>query len=80
MVTELEELRKSANRLLDEVEKAVVGKRETLELVLLAIMAGGHVLIEDFPGLANELLPDPVHPGPDALGHHGFLDFQSEHR
>jgi MoxR-like ATPase len=56
MVTELEELRKSANRLLDEVEKAVVGKRETLELVLLAIMAGGHVLIEDFPGLAKTLI------------------------
>jgi MoxR-like ATPase len=55
-VTKLEELHKSANLLLDEVEKAVVGKRQVLELVLLAIMADGHVLIEDFPGLAKTLI------------------------
>jgi MoxR-like ATPase len=42
--------------LLDEVEKAVVGKREALELVLLALLADGHVLIEDLPGLAKTLL------------------------
>ncbi len=42
--------------LLDEVEKAVVGKREALELVLMALLADGHVLIEDLPGLAKTLL------------------------
>ena len=52
----LEELHRSANRLLDEIERSVVGKRETLELVLLAILADGHVLIEDFPGLAKTLI------------------------
>ncbi len=52
----LEELHRSANRLLDEVEKAVVGKRAALELVLLAVLADGHVLIEDFPGLAKTLI------------------------
>ncbi|MBT8797149.1 AAA family ATPase [Microbacterium flavum] len=40
---------------LDEVERAIVGKREALELVLTAIVAGGHVLIEDFPGLGKTL-------------------------
>jgi len=50
------ELQQSASRLLDEVEKAVVGKRPVLELVLLAILADGHVLIEDFPGLAKTLM------------------------
>jgi MoxR-like ATPase len=40
---------------LDEVERAVVGKREALELVLLGMLADGHVLIEDFPGLAKTL-------------------------
>ncbi len=55
-MTELDDLHRSANLLLDEVEKAVVGKRPTLELVLLAIMADGHVLIEDFPGLAKTLI------------------------
>ena len=41
---------------LDEVERAVVGKRGALELVLLGILADGHVLIEDFPGLAKTLM------------------------
>jgi MoxR-like ATPase len=51
----VEELSKQAERILDEVERAVVGKREALELVLLGILADGHVLIEDFPGLAKTL-------------------------
>jgi len=45
-----------AERILGEVERAVVGKREALELVLLGILADGHVLLEDFPGLAKTLL------------------------
>jgi MoxR-like ATPase len=40
---------------LDEVEKAVVGKREMLELLLLSILCDGHVLIDDLPGLAKTL-------------------------
>jgi MoxR-like ATPase len=51
----IEELSQQAERILDEVERAVVGKREALELVLLGILADGHVLIEDFPGLAKTL-------------------------
>jgi MoxR-like ATPase len=34
----------------------VVGKREALELVLIGILADGHVLLEDFPGLAKTLI------------------------
>jgi MoxR-like ATPase len=45
-----------AARILDEVELAVVGKRSSLELVLLGILGDGHVLIEDFPGLAKTLI------------------------
>jgi MoxR-like ATPase len=48
--------RELAGSLLDEVERAVVGKREALELVLMALLANGHVLIEDLPGLAKTLL------------------------
>jgi MoxR-like ATPase len=51
----IEELSQQAERILDEVERAVVGKRDALELVLLGILADGHVLIEDFPGLAKTL-------------------------
>src|SRR5262247_3637616 len=52
----IEDLTAQAERILDEVERAVVGKREALELVLLGILADGHVLIEDFPGLAKTLI------------------------
>jgi MoxR-like ATPase len=44
-----------AGRVMDEVARAVVGKRETLMLVLAAILAKGHVLLEDFPGLGKTL-------------------------
>jgi MoxR-like ATPase len=44
-----------ARQVVDEVERAVVGKREMLELVLLAILSDGHVLIDDLPGLAKTL-------------------------
>ena len=50
------ELSERADRILTEVERAVVGKREALELVLLGLLADGHVLIEDFPGLAKTLI------------------------
>ena len=52
----VEEVAGRANAVLDEVERAVIGKREALELVLLGILADGHVLIEDFPGLAKTLM------------------------
>ena len=52
----IEELSQRADRILGEVERAVVGKRDALELVLIGILADGHVLIEDFPGLAKTLI------------------------
>ena len=44
------------DRILEEMERAIVGKREALELVLLGFLADGHVLIEDFPGLGKTLI------------------------
>src|SRR2546429_9974557 len=52
----IEEAATRADRVLDEIERAVVGKRDALELVLLGFLADGHVLIEDFPGLAKTLI------------------------
>jgi MoxR-like ATPase len=46
----------SCERILDEVERAIVGKREVLELVLLGLLADGHVLLEDVPGVAKTLI------------------------
>jgi len=43
-------------RVIEEVSKAIVGKREVLELVMLAILCDSHVLIEDYPGLAKTLM------------------------
>jgi MoxR-like ATPase len=50
------ELAERADRVLTEVERAVVGKRDALELVLIGMLADGHVLLEDFPGLAKTLI------------------------
>jgi len=50
------EVAERAARILDEVELAVVGKRDALELVLLGLLADGHVLIQDNPGLAKTLM------------------------
>jgi MoxR-like ATPase len=44
-----------AREVLDELERAVVGKRRPLSLVLAAVLAKGHVLLEDFPGLGKTL-------------------------
>jgi MoxR-like ATPase len=53
---ELSEVGARANAVIDEVEKAVIGKREALELLMLGLLADGHVLIEDYPGLAKTLM------------------------
>ena len=41
---------------LNEIERAVVGRRRSLELVLMGILASGHVLLEDLPGLGKTLI------------------------
>jgi MoxR-like ATPase len=43
-------------RILAEVERVIVGKRDAVTLVLLGILASGHILIEDLPGLGKTLL------------------------
>jgi len=50
------EVRAAADRVLSEVERVVVGKRPVLELILSGILADGHVLLEDYPGLAKTLI------------------------
>src|ERR671922_238130 len=55
-MSSVEDVAGRCDRILTEVERAVVGKRQALELVLLAFLADGHVLLEDFPGLAKTLI------------------------
>jgi MoxR-like ATPase len=52
----VQEIATRSDRILEEMDRAVVGKREALELVLLGFLADGHVLIEDFPGLGKTLI------------------------
>jgi len=52
---QLAQVSELSGRILDAVEQAVIGKREALTLVLSAVLAGGHVLLEDFPGLGKTL-------------------------
>ena len=44
------------NRILDEVSKVVIGKQDAKELLLIALLSQGHVLIEGFAGSAKTLL------------------------
>jgi MoxR-like ATPase len=53
---ELSDVGALSAKVLDEVERAVVGKRDALELLMLGLLADGHVLIEDYPGLAKTLM------------------------
>ncbi|KPU63938.1 magnesium chelatase [Thermococcus sp. EP1] len=52
----IEEVHEKGNEILNEVGKAIVGKREVLKLMLATILADGHILIEDLPGLAKTLM------------------------
>ncbi|MFD0518218.1 AAA family ATPase [Paractinoplanes durhamensis] len=49
------EVGRLAGAVLDSVGSVLVGKRDSLELVLAGILAGGHVLLEDLPGLGKTL-------------------------
>lgn len=52
----IDELAATTGAILDQIELAVVGKRPVLELVLAGLLADGHVLIEDVPGVAKTLI------------------------
>jgi len=52
----VEEVHEKSNLVLREVGKAIVGKENVLKMILTTILADGHVLIEDLPGLAKTLM------------------------
>ena len=51
-----ERIRDVAERLIGEVEKVIVGKRDVVELVTIAMLCEGHVLLEDVPGIGKTML------------------------
>ena len=44
------------HRILDNIEQVIVGKRESVEMVLMALLCDSHVLIEDIPGVGKTSL------------------------
>jgi len=55
-VSAVDEVSSLSRKVIAEVERAVVGKRSVLEMVMATALAGGHVLFEDFPGLGKTLI------------------------
>jgi MoxR-like ATPase len=51
----VDDVAKRGEAILSQIERVIVGKHEPLALMLASILAGGHVLIEDYPGLAKTL-------------------------
>lgn len=56
MTISIPEVAARGTRILDEVERAIVGKRQLLCKILASVLAGGHILMEDYPGLAKTLI------------------------
>lgn len=53
----IEQVAELSGWVIQEVEKAIVGKREVLHLMMAAFLSsGGHILLEDYPGLAKTLI------------------------
>lgn len=52
----MESLLSKISVLIDEVEKVILGKREVVKMTVTALLAGGHVLFEDVPGVGKTLM------------------------
>ena len=57
---EMSPIKEAVNRLVSNVSKVIVGKKETIELVSVALLCEGHVLIEDVPGIGKTILAKAV--------------------
>ncbi len=57
---EVSQIQNFSTTVIDNVEKVIVGKRQAIELVLIALLCEGHVLIEDAPGTGKTMLARSV--------------------
>ena len=55
-MAEISKVSTTTRQIIAEVERAVVGKRALLEMMMASVLAGGHILLEDFPGLGKTLI------------------------
>jgi MoxR-like ATPase len=56
MITNIERYSSILNSIVENIETVIIGKKETVELVVLTMASGGHVLIEDIPGVGKTSL------------------------
>ena len=52
----MEDVRKFAGQLIENVEHVIVGKRAVIEFIMVALLCEGHVLLEDVPGSGKTML------------------------
>ena len=52
----MKEIQDFAEKVIDNVEKVIIGKREAIELLMVALLNEGHVLLEDVPGTGKTML------------------------
>lgn len=55
-VMDVTDVAEQCQRVIEEVERAIVGKNSLIRQIMAAVLAGGHVLIEDYPGLGKTIL------------------------
>ena len=56
----MQDIRTVANSIIDNVATVIVGKRDAIELVVVALLADGHILIEDVPGVGKTTLAKAI--------------------
>ncbi len=56
MGVDMQDLQQTVNAIKNNVEKVLVGKSETIDLVITALLANGHILLEDVPGTGKTVL------------------------
>jgi MoxR-like ATPase len=59
-VIDVEPIRAWAERAGNNVERVIVGKRDVIDLLMVALLSEGHVLIEDVPGIGKTVLARSV--------------------
>ncbi|MFW5940878.1 MAG: AAA family ATPase [Chloroflexota bacterium] len=55
-MSEVEQVQEIANRIVENVERVIVGKRQAVQLTVLGLLCQGHILIEDVPGVGKTVL------------------------
>jgi len=53
---DMSEIKKAAKRFSDNISRVIIGKQEAIELILVALLCEGHILIEDVPGIGKTIL------------------------